>query len=115
MASGDNGVGDLPKPGALSGCLRNETVFSPAHPNTCPWLTSVGSTAVYPGKTILDPESVAYDPESYFPYSPGGGFSNIFGIPEYQAKDVENYLQNHDPGYEYYLDVRYFLSSCFMN
>ncbi|KAL1595200.1 hypothetical protein SLS60_009888 [Paraconiothyrium brasiliense] len=104
IASGDNGVGDLPKPDAPNGCLRNDTVFSPAHPNTCPWLTSVGATKVYPGKTVYDPESAAYNPEYYFPYSSGGGFSNVFGIPDYQAEDIANYLANNDPGYDYYLD-----------
>lgn len=106
VASGDDGVGDLPKPNAPNGCLRNDTVFSPSHPNTCPWLTSVGATKIWAGRTVYEPESVAYNPEFYFPYSPGGGFSNVFGIPEYQAKEVEGYLQDSDPGYPYYFDVR---------
>ena len=91
-----------------NGCLRNGTVFTPGHPNTCPWLTSVGATKVYPGKTVYDPESAANDLAGdpyYFPYSSGGGFSNIFGIPDYQSKAVKDYLGNADPGYPYYNDV----------
>ncbi|KAL5374438.1 hypothetical protein DPSP01_011967 [Paraphaeosphaeria sporulosa] len=107
IASGDSGVGDLPKPDSPNGCLRNGTVFTPGHPNTCPWLTSVGATKVYPGKTVFDPESAANDLAGdpyYFPYSSGGGFSNIFGVPKYQSEAVKGYFEIADPGYPYYYD-----------
>lgn len=68
----------------------------------------MGATKVYPGKTVYDPESAANDLAGdpyYFPYSSGGGFSNIFGIPDYQSKAVNDYLGNADPGYPYYHDV----------
>lgn len=103
VASGDTGVGGIPGDGAANGCvslmthsptrlrsltldlqLRNGTVFSPTQPNSCPWLTNVGATKVYPGKTVFEPESAVVDPAGH-PYrgafSSGGGFSNIFGIP----------------------------------
>lgn len=31
--------------------------------------------------------------------SPGGGFSNIFALPSYQAETVTSYYEHHDPGY----------------
>ena len=55
VASGDTGVGGLRGDGAPNGCLRpptpgaNGTVFSPTQPNSCPYLTNVGATKVYPG------------------------------------------------------------------
>lgn len=61
---------------------------------SCPYLTNVGATKVYPGKTVFDPESAVVDPAGH-PYrnafSSGGGFSNIYGIPSYQEKAVAKY------------------------
>ncbi|KAF1979797.1 subtilisin-like protein [Bimuria novae-zelandiae CBS 107.79] len=110
VSSGDSGVGDLPNPSSPNGCLRNGTVFTPAHPNTCPWITSVGATKVYPGNTVYDPESAANDLAGdpyYFPYSSGGGFSNVFSIPEYQASHVAGYFEVEEPPYAYYYDGNY--------
>jgi tripeptidyl-peptidase-1 len=58
---------------------------------SCPYVTTVGATKVYPGQTVSDPESVANDPfEDPYPeaYSSGGGFSNIYPIPYYQISAV---------------------------
>lgn len=106
FASGNDGVGDLSKPNVPNGCLRNDTVVSPSQTNTRPWLTSVGATKIVPGRTVYEPDGVAYQPDCYFPYSPGGGLSKIFGIPDYQSRTVEGYLDDSDPGYPYYHDVR---------
>lgn len=66
--------------------------FSDLYNDSCPYLTNVGATKVYPGKTVNDPESAAYDPAGY-PYSrefaSGGGFSNIYGVPSYQKNAVD--------------------------
>jgi tripeptidyl-peptidase-1 len=108
VASGDSGVGDLPRDGAPNGCLRNDTVFTPSHPNSCPWLTSVGATKVYPGRTVFDPESAANDLAGdpyFFPYSSGGGFSNRFQIPDYQSSAVAGYFDEANPAYPYYYNV----------
>lgn len=77
LASGDTGVGGYPggSLGAESyyGCLGpDDTVFSPTQPNSCPWVTNVGATKVYAGKTVFEPESAAYDPDPSFNYSSGG-------------------------------------------
>jgi len=58
---------------------------------------------VYPGHKVTDsqPESAVLDPQ-YPPYSSGGGFSNIYPIPDYQTKAVANYFANYSPPYPYY-------------
>ena len=61
-------------------------------PSTCPFVTSVGATQINLGNKYTDPE-VACE-EVIFS---GGGFSNYFGIPDYQKKAVGQYLQDHKP------------------
>ena len=100
---------DYPAPYGIdgpTGCLgSNLDIFNPTWPGTCPFVTSVGATKVYPGYTVNDPESAVYDPAG-FPYavnySSGGGFSNLYSIPEYQANAIANYFEKHDPKYPYY-------------
>ncbi|EHL01475.1 putative Aorsin [Glarea lozoyensis 74030] len=107
FASGDSGVsnypGDIDGP---TGCLGpNLDVFNPTWPGTCPFVTSVGATKVYPGKTVYDPESAVYDPAGH-PYSvnfsSGGGFSNVYPIPKYQASAVSTFFEKHNPPYKSY-------------
>ncbi|OQN98904.1 hypothetical protein B0A48_15250 [Cryoendolithus antarcticus] len=110
VASGDTGVGGLRGDGAPNGCLRNGTVFSPTQPNSCPYLTNVGATKVYPGKTVYDPESAANDLAGApyrSAYSSGGGFSNIFTTPDYQQSAVNTYFREHNPPYPYYYNGQY--------
>ncbi|OGM49728.1 protease S8 tripeptidyl peptidase I [Aspergillus bombycis] len=103
FASGDNGVAGPPGDGgSLNGCLNNGTVFSPAFPNSCPYITNVGATKVYPGYTVSQPESAVYDPDGLYSYASGGGFSNIYPIPDYQADAVATYFKDHNPPYPYY-------------
>lgn len=60
---------------------------------------------MYPGFTVNDTESAVYDPAG-FPYSvnysSGGGFSNIYPIPDYQQKMVATFFDDYDPPYSYY-------------
>ncbi|KAE8366529.1 peptidase S8/S53 domain-containing protein [Aspergillus caelatus] len=103
FASGDNGVAGPPGDhGSVNGCLNNGTVFSPAFPNSCPYITNVGATKVYPGHTVSQPESAVYDPDGIYSYASGGGFSNIYPIPDYQADAVATYFKDHNPPYPYY-------------
>lgn len=59
--------------------------------DSCPYITNVGATKVYPGYTVYDNESAVYDPKGHpyaIAYASGGGFSNIYPIPSYQADAV---------------------------
>ncbi|KAI1327012.1 peptidase S8/S53 domain-containing protein [Xylariaceae sp. FL0255] len=104
-ASGDAGVGQyLPPYG--EGCLGPKgDIFSPNWPSTCPYVTAVGATKVYPGYTVYDPESAVLDYAGYpyaVNYSSGGGFSNIYGVPSYQKSVVNTYFAEHNPAHQSY-------------
>jgi len=95
-SSGDDGVA-----GNGGVCLNathqpaeDGTVFNPSFPSTCPFVTSVGATQILAGNTVNDPESACE--EVIFS---GGGFSNIFPMPSYQASAVKSFLTNHPPPY----------------
>ncbi|ROW00084.1 hypothetical protein VSDG_03559 [Cytospora chrysosperma] len=112
VASGDTGVGGYPGgstgEGPYYGCLGpDDAVFSPTQPNSCPWLTNVGATKVYEGKTVYDPESAVLDEDPGFNYSSGGGFSNIFPVPSYQQEAIDAYFKDHNPPYPYYYNGSY--------
>lgn len=110
FASGDAGVGNYPAPyggdNPETGCLGpNGLLFNPTWPTNCPWLTAVGATKVYPGKTVFEPESAVYDPAGHpyaVNYSSGGGFSNIHATPDYQKAAVATFFEQHDPPYKGY-------------
>lgn len=88
FASDDYGVGAP----LVVGCGGlNGTSFTPAFPATCPWVTAVGGSAINTGNTI-------YDPETSYGGS-GGGFSNVFPMPAYQADAVLNWFQNNPTNY----------------
>jgi tripeptidyl-peptidase-1 len=93
-SSGDNGVA-----GNGGVCLNSTlqpvedgTVFNPGFPASCPFVTAVGATQVNPGSTVNDPEGAC----EQVIFS-GGGFSNIFPLPSFQAEDVKSFLKNHPP------------------
>ncbi|KAJ7723404.1 subtilisin-like protein [Mycena metata] len=95
-SSGDFGVA-----GNGGACLNADgtqtvdgTIFNPAFPSTCPFITSVGATQVNPGAKVTDPESAC----NQVIFS-GGGFSNYFPIPDYQQAVVASYLKNTPPPY----------------
>ncbi|KAF5373905.1 hypothetical protein D9758_000883 [Tetrapyrgos nigripes] len=77
FSSGDFGVGGGD---CQSNDGANQTRFQPAFPASCPWVTTVGGT------TGVSPEVVA-------DFS-GGGFSNLFARPDYQADAVSEYLKD---------------------
>ncbi|KAJ7138463.1 subtilisin-like protein [Mycena crocata] len=95
-SSGDNGVAGN---GGL--CLdpdgsqtRSGKVFNPSFPSTCPFVTAVGATQINPGAKVTDPESAC----EQVIFS-GGGFSNYFGVPDYQKSVVAGYLSDSPPSY----------------
>ncbi|KII91002.1 hypothetical protein PLICRDRAFT_684337 [Plicaturopsis crispa FD-325 SS-3] len=93
-SSGDDGVA-----GGNGVCLNargrpsnNGVKFNPGFPVTCPFLTAVGATQVNPGSTVNDPEGAC----EQVIFS-GGGFSNIFAMPSYQAAAVSKFMTETPP------------------
>ncbi|WPG97989.1 Hypothetical protein R9X50_00077200 [Acrodontium crateriforme] len=75
--------------------------FNPAFPSTCPYVTSVGATQVINGTFIPDAIISRTEPEMACEtviYS-GGGFSNVFPIPNYQKSAVKSWFKNYPPPY----------------
>jgi tripeptidyl-peptidase I len=100
-SSGDYGVAGnggkcCVNPGCAGGEYNNggSGSFNPSFPSTCPYVTSVGATQV-----MHDYSVTATKPEAACEtviYS-GGGFSNVFPMPAYQADAVGFYFTHHTP------------------
>ena len=123
VATGDYGVASFPGSndnefGCLSSPGRNGTIYNPNSPASCPYVTAVGATRLYPDQTVEDPESAmqvnltAFDlaagmrsisPPPYGFLATGGGFSNMFTPPAYQAAAVSNYFLEQEPDLPYYI------------
>ncbi|KAM0718499.1 hypothetical protein Q7P37_005569 [Cladosporium fusiforme] len=75
--------------------------FNPSFPASCPYVTAVGGTQVIEGTNVLDALAAGKQPEetcSQNAYS-GGGFSNVFDLPDYQADTVHDWFKEHPPRY----------------
>ncbi|KAI1393236.1 tripeptidyl-peptidase 1 precursor [Hypoxylon trugodes] len=99
FSSGDSGVGSYGE--CLSNDGKNTTKFLPEFPPSCPYVTAVGATKNF------EPEVVAYRPAFVGPdgvshgnYTSGGGFSNYFTAPAYQAKRTSSYVESLDGLYD---------------
>ncbi|CRG89954.1 Aorsin [Talaromyces islandicus] len=92
FASGDNGT--LSRAGD-AGCLSDNRQ-NPGFPASCPYVTAVGATQLKKNATVKDAE-VAVIPEYTYGavFTSGGGFSNYFAQPSYQADAVNGYLKNN--------------------
>ncbi|KAI9871485.1 MAG: hypothetical protein M1830_002862, partial [Pleopsidium flavum] len=69
-------------------------IFNPSFPSGCPYVTSVGATQIKPGASVTAPEEAC---ETVI-FS-GGGFSNVFPLPDYQASAVQTFFRDHPPPY----------------
>jgi len=85
--SGDGGVGDGDPDPATQECITNDgtnrTEFIPEFPASCPFITTVGGTILFP--------------ETAVSFS-GGGFSNYFPRPSYQDAAVGSFLSKLPKG-----------------
>lgn len=108
-SSGDYGVagnggeciGETFAPGNSTYTNGTYGKFNPSFPGTCPYITSVGATQVIPGTNIVKALATKTEPEEACEtviYS-GGGFSNVFPLPEYQASAVHNWFEKYPPPY----------------
>ncbi|MBN3298833.1 TPP1 peptidase, partial [Amia calva] len=77
FASGDSGAG-------CKQVSKGSNVFRPSFPASSPYVTTVGGTS------FKNPFKVTYEVTDYIS---GGGFSNVFKMPDYQVKAVNSYLQ----------------------
>jgi tripeptidyl-peptidase-1 len=112
VSSGDNGVAgngdqcidpeDL-SPGANATYTDGHSgVFTPMFPAGCPYITTVGATQVTQGTDVLQAIAAGSQPEqtlAKIAYS-GGGFSNVFPLPDYQADAVHEWFRNYPPVYD---------------
>ena len=62
-------------------------------------LPSVGATQVKPNTTITSPGNTSPEQACETVIFSGGGFSNVFPLPSYQASAVTSFLTNHPPPY----------------
>jgi tripeptidyl-peptidase-1 len=87
VASGDQGVGEN------GNCMGNNfDIFTPYYISTCPYVLSVGATELNTpaGQQPAPGQKLAERAASGF--GSGGGFSNVFDRPNYQAAAVQKYL-----------------------
>ncbi|KAI3334490.1 peptidase S8/S53 domain-containing protein [Ustulina deusta] len=107
-ASGDSGVANRYNAGYPNSCLNadqqfvdnNGTRYSPSFPVNCPYITAVGATTLIGNDTDSGERAVSRPgtgPANAY-YS-GGGFSNYFAVPSYQAAAVSNFMKHHAPKY----------------
>lgn len=104
FASGDYGVA-----GNLFKCIepRNKTlnvgnngIFNPAFPASCPFVTAVGATQLKANRTVqLNSTFTSPEVAAETRIESGGGFSNVFGLPAYQAAAVKNWFATANPPY----------------
>ena len=103
-ASGDYGVS-----GNLFKCIEplNKTlnagtngIFNPSFPASCPFVTAVGATQLKANRTVqLNATFTSPEVAAETRVESGGGFSNVFGLPTYQAAAVKNWFATAKPPY----------------
>lgn len=76
FASGDDGAG-------CRQVSKDKNVFRPSFPASSPYVTTVGGTS------FKNPFQVTYEVTDYIS---GGGFSNVFPMPDYQVSAVSKYF-----------------------
>ncbi|XP_061897586.1 tripeptidyl-peptidase 1 [Entelurus aequoreus] len=78
FASGDSGAG-------CRHMAKKQNSFRPSFPASSPYVTTVGGTS------FKNPFKLTYEVTDYIS---GGGFSNVFKMPDYQASAVAGYLKS---------------------
>ncbi|XP_061751846.1 tripeptidyl-peptidase 1 [Nerophis ophidion] len=78
FASGDSGAG-------CRHMAKEQNSFRPSFPASSPYVTTVGGTS------FKNPFKLTYEVTDYIS---GGGFSNVFKMPDYQASAVAGYLKS---------------------
>uniref|UniRef100_A0A8C1G3R0 Tripeptidyl-peptidase 1 n=1 Tax=Cyprinus carpio TaxID=7962 RepID=A0A8C1G3R0_CYPCA len=81
FASGDSGAG-------CRHLTKERNTFRPSFPASSPYVTTVGGTS------FKNSFKLTYEVTDYIS---GGGFSNVFAMPDYQGGAVQAYLKNVQP------------------
>ncbi|KAG1972546.1 peptidase S8 and S53 domain-containing protein [Pimephales promelas] len=81
FASGDSGAG-------CRHLTKERNTFRPSFPASSPYVTTVGGTS------FKNPYKLSYEITDYIS---GGGFSNVFAMPDYQVGAVGMYLKSVQP------------------
>ncbi|XP_051502082.1 tripeptidyl-peptidase 1 [Myxocyprinus asiaticus] len=81
FASGDSGAG-------CRHLTKERNTFRPSFPASSPYVTTVGGTS------FKNPFKLTYEVTDYIS---GGGFSNVFPMPDYQVSAVGTYLKSFQP------------------
>ena len=91
VSAGDRGVGFWRK--CITG-EANQTLFEPLTPPSCPYVLSVGGTE-WRRRNATTPRQPweKFDEVAATTFPTGGGFSNVFGTPDYQRDAVDRYFQ----------------------
>ncbi|KAH8883712.1 subtilisin-like protein [Thozetella sp. PMI_491] len=92
LSSGDSGVGT--PIGCIGGPAAPDvgTIFAPSFPQTCPYILAVGSTELRrPDPTAPPVEWEILEEVASTQFPSGGGFSNIWGVADYQRDSVQAY------------------------
>ncbi|KAI0550421.1 peptidase S8/S53 domain-containing protein [Xylaria curta] len=98
IASGDDGVAGFSTYANPTGCMGPQhDVFNPQFLASCPYILSVGSTYLPTNATAGRDAEVATTR-----FRSGGGFSNIYDAPEWQAEIVKGYLARANLSFEGY-------------
>ncbi|KAH9885911.1 putative alkaline serine protease AorO [Xylariomycetidae sp. FL2044] len=97
IASGDDGVASFATSNHPTGCLGpRQDVFNPQFLASCPYILAVGATVLNDGTAGVDPEAATDR------FGSGGGFSNIYDAPAWQAASVARFLDVADLPFEGY-------------
>ncbi|KAF2175968.1 subtilisin-like protein [Zopfia rhizophila CBS 207.26] len=83
--------------GRLNG-KTNSGAFGLTFPASCPYVTAVGGTQLPPNGSVTDREVAFYYTGTDQIGTSGGGFSNLFPVPAYQAEATAAYLAAEGPG-----------------
>ncbi|KAL8292832.1 hypothetical protein RQP46_000526 [Phenoliferia psychrophenolica] len=75
----------------LTNVISTSSPYNPSFPASCPFVTTVGAT-----ETVLSALG-GYSEIASAAFPSGGGLSNIFTLPSYQAEAVTAYMSKYSP------------------
>ncbi|KAG0646389.1 Sedolisin-B [Hyphodiscus hymeniophilus] len=97
VSSGDDGAGAADASGCVSN-IDNSTIFLPAFPASCPYVTTVGAVQEFePQVAAFREPGLGLDGKNHSSYyASGSGFSNYFPRPNFQDVVVPAYVKALD-------------------